>query len=204
MKVAIAFWGQSVVTFHLSMSRAYRISIKEALNRHVQVEDGIRSSLELLPILEKERMAELLAEALAQRGFRRENDKALREEKPGIVTEIDLNTGEVNVVAQGHLDLSLVAERNAIGDMDRVGEGEARLKAAAQAQLERQASLEEENLRQTVSGTLEETLKGLKGELDDVVNKVTASALKARAAQLGTIEEMHEEENGSLTIKVRV
>jgi FtsH ternary system domain X5 len=186
------------------MSRAYRISIKEALNRHVQVEDGIRSSLELLPILEKERMAELLAEALVQRGFRRENDKVLRDEKPGIVTEIDLRTGEVNVVAQGHLDLSLVAERNAIGDTDRVGEGEARLKAAAQEQLERQASLEEEKLRQTVSGTLEETLKGLKGELDDVVNRVTASALKARAAQLGTIEEMHEEENGSLTIKVRV
>ena len=41
-------------------------------------------------------------------------------------------------------------------------------------------------------------------ELDGVVNRVTATALKTRAAELGQVEEVHEDANGGLTIKVRV
>ena len=51
---------------------------------------------------------------------------------------------------------------------------------------------------------LEGTLRDLKGELDTVVNRVTATALKTRAGELGQIEEVHEDANGGLTIKVRV
>jgi hypothetical protein len=47
-------------------------------------------------------------------------------------------------------------------------------------------------------------LRDLKDELDGVVNRVTAAALKQRAAELGQVEEIHEEPNGGLTIKVRV
>ncbi len=191
------------VVFYL-MSRAYRMSVKESLSRHVQVEDGVRSTLELLPILGADRMRELLAESLVAKGFRRDDNKARRDEKPGIVTEIDLTTGEVNVIAEGHLELDLVAERHAVGDLDRKEEGETRLKAAAREQLEKQAEREEEELRKSVTQTLEATLRSLKEELDDVVTQTTAAALKQRAAELGTIEEVHEEENGSLTIRVRV
>jgi hypothetical protein len=203
MQLTVAKRPSTVLTSE-GMSRAYRMSVKESLSRHVQVEDGVRSVLELLPILEKERMRELLGEALVARGFQRDGQVAKRTERPGIVTEINLETGEVDVVAEGHLELELVAERHAVGDIDRREEGENKLKAAAREQLEQEASREEATLRKQVTQTLEETLQGLKSELDEVVTQVTAAALKQRAAELGTIEAVHEEENGSLTIRVRV
>ena len=78
------------------------------------------------------------------------------------------------------------------------------LKDTAQQALERAAEAEEEALRRRVTEKLEGALRDVKEELDGVVNRVTASALKERAAELGQIEAIHEEPNGSLTIKVRV
>ena len=46
------------------MSRAYRVSVSESLSKEVRVEDGLCSRLELLPILPKERLGELLAKEL--------------------------------------------------------------------------------------------------------------------------------------------
>ena len=186
------------------MSRAYRISVKESLSRHVQVEDGVSSSLELLPILAKERMREILAAQLAGKGFTRQGNTATRKEGEGISTEINLETGEVNVVAQGHANLDLKTERTAVVDNTVISEREKLLRETAKASLEREAQAEEEALRRKITGQLEGTLRDLKGELDGVVNKVTATALKQRAAELGQVEEIHEEANGSLTIKVRV
>lgn len=186
------------------MSRAYRISIKESLSHHVQVEDGVNSTLELLPILQKERMRELLAEELAQRGFKRDGTTATRTEKNGVEVEVDLETGQVSATASGHQDLNLETERTAVVDQDLKGDREAALRKVAQEALKREAKSEEEALRKKVTQQLEGTLKDLKGELDGVVNRVTATALKTRAAELGQVEEVHEDANGGLTIKVRV
>lgn len=186
------------------MSRAYRISVREALSRHVQVEDGVCSSLELLPILSKDRMGELLAAELEQRGFKREGPVARRKEKDGVTTEVHLESGEVNVVAEGHANLELETERTAVIDRDLQPDREKLLRDQAKASLEREAKAEEEALRRKVTEQLEGTLRDLKDELDGVVNKVTGTALKQRAAELGQVEEVHEDANGSITIKVRV
>ncbi len=188
------------------MSRAYRISVKESLSRHVQVEDGVSSSLELLPILEKDRMRELLAAELAQRGFQREGELASRSEGAGVSIEINLVTGEVTVTAEGHKAVELSTERSAVVEEDRekVGDRELHLRAVAKHALEREAAAEQETLRREVTERLEGTLRDVRDELDGVVNRVTGAALKQRAAELGQVEEVHEEPNGSLTIKVRV
>lgn len=186
------------------MSRAYRISVKESLSRHVQVDDGVSSNLELLPILQKDRMRELLAHELEQRGFKRDGGKASRSEGDGITTTVDLEAGTVDVVAEGHAELELETERSAIVDLDRAGSDEAKLKETAKKQLEAEAQAKTDELRQKVTEKLEGKLKDLKGELDGAVNRVTANALKQRAAELGTVEEVHEDANGGLTIKVRV
>jgi hypothetical protein len=186
------------------MSRAYRIAVRESLSRHVQVDDGVSSSLELLPILQKERMRELLAAELQARGFTREGTAATRKQEGGVSVKVDLDSGAVDIVAEGHADLELSTERSAVvagpGDTTRTQA----LKQAARVALEREASAEEEALRKKVTRQLEGTLQDLRGELDGVVNRVTASALKARAAELGEVQAIHEEPNGNLTIKVRV
>lgn len=186
------------------MSRAYRISIKESLAQHVQVEDGVSSTLELLPILQKDRMRELLGQELEARGFTREGVTASRTEKNGVEVEVNLETGQVSATAQGHQELKLETERTAVIDQAAKDEREASLRKVAQEALKREAKSEEEALRKKVTQQLEGTLRDLKGELDTVVNRVTAAALKTRAAELGQVEEVHEDANGGLTIKVRV
>jgi hypothetical protein len=186
------------------MSRAYRISVKESLARHVEVEDGISSKLELLPLLSKERMRELLAAELVGKGFVREGHAVSRDEGKGVVTHIDLDTGEVDITAEGHADVSVESARVVVSDRQSVEREEAKVRSSLREGLERELSAEEEALRREVAAGLEARLKGLKPELDGVVNRVTATALKQRAAELGTVEEVKEDADGGLTIKVRV
>ena len=187
------------------MSRAYRISVNESLARHLQVDDGLCSTLELLPVLEKERMAELLGAELERRGFTREGNVAKRSQGEGVVVEISLDSGEVKVTAEGHQDLSLETTRAGASVSPDDASVRARLQAAAQAQLESDAKAEEQRLRQHVTRQLEGALQGLKGELDEAVTKVTQAALKQRASELGTVESVQENpHDGSLVIKVRV
>ena len=44
------------------MSRAYRIAVSESVSRHIHVEDGVATTLELLDILPPERMGKILAD----------------------------------------------------------------------------------------------------------------------------------------------
>jgi hypothetical protein len=186
------------------MSRAYRIAVKESLSRHVQVDDGVCSSLELLPILQKDRMRELLAAELGVRGFTRDGKTASRDEGGGITLSVDLESGEVSLVAEGHSELELTAERSAVVANPNDPARQKSLRDAAQQALERAAEAETEALRRQVTEKLEGALRDAKEELDGVVNRVTAAALKQRAGELGEIEAIHEEANGGLTIKVRV
>jgi hypothetical protein len=60
-------------------------------------------------------------------------------------------------------------------------------------------------MQEAATKQLEGRLRDLRGEMDQVVSRVTIDALKERAAQLGEIEELHEDaQTGELTIKVKV
>ena len=153
------------------MSRAYRITVAESLSRHVQVDDGVCSNLELLPILEKPAMGSLLAAELEQKGFERDGDHATRKEGDGITVKVNVQTGEVAVTAEGHANLNLETKRSAVVDTPASPDREQTLRTAAKDQLEREAKAEEEALRRKVTARLESKLKDLKDELDGVVNR---------------------------------
>ncbi|NVJ16455.1 hypothetical protein [Myxococcus sp. AM010] len=188
------------------MSRAYRVSVSESLNRVVQAEDGLCSKLELLPLLSREELAGLLAAELANRGFTQEGDVALRTEADGVRVAIDVTTGDVSVTLSGEQEVELQARGElAVERPDEVEQAKLRAQDLARARLEDAADVATDKLRQQVTQRLEGRLRDLKSELDAISNKVTAEALKVRAGQLGTIEEVHEDAaTGSLTIKVRV
>ncbi len=188
------------------MSRAYRVSVSESLSKEVHVEDGLCSRLELLPILPKERLGELLAQELEKDGFIRKGNTVVRREKNGIDITVDLGTGELKVTAQGHAELALKTKREGIVANPGAVEGaEEALRGKAKESLEREAQAEEEALRQKVTRQLEDRLKSLRSELDGVTHRVTAAALKEKAAEMGTVEDISEDKKtGALTIKVRV
>lgn len=188
------------------MSRAYRISVSESLNRVVQAEDGVCSRLELLPLLGREELAALLAAELERRGFAREGDVAVRTEADGVRVAVDVTTGDVSVTLAGRQEVSLTAHADGASQTQGGSAEELdKLRGRALDKLEDKAKDAQEKLREELTLQLEGRLRDLKGELDAVSNKVTAEALKVRAGQLGTVEEIHEDAaTGSLTIKVRV
>jgi hypothetical protein len=188
------------------VSRLYRVRVSESVTRVVHVGDAVASDLEILPILEPNRTAELLAAELGARGFARDGGVMRREEKEGITVAVDLGSGRVTVEARTGADVTVeVAGDATAGTEARLVDEARRVRDKLGKSLDKELAVKEDELRQATTRRLEGRLRDLRGEMDQVVARVTVEALKERARQLGEIEELHEDaETGELTIKVRV
>ena len=109
-------------------------------------------------------------------------------------TTLEGHRGKVTLVVYEDKGSATINHNTLAGDRER------HLREAAKQSLEREGKAEEEALRRKVTEQLEGKLRDLKEELDGAVNRVTGTALKQRAAELGQVEEVHEEQNGSITI----
>jgi hypothetical protein len=189
------------------MSRAYRIRVRESLARVIQARDQVASQLELLEVLPRDQMAELLGEQLAGRGFRREGRTAVRENH-GIRVEVELDSGAVRVRAETAREVSLEGEKEgrAFDDMGpHAGKVARNLRQALRQDLEKKADEHAGRLQTEVTDRLEREWIDLRQELHQAVNRATAEALKRKAAQLGRIKQITEDtEAGSLTIVLEV
>ena len=190
------------------MSRAYRIQVQESVRRVLRARDHVSTTLELLEILPQEQMAGLLAEELERRGFARQGQLLVRSDK-GVQIRVDPATSTVTVQAQAEEHAELEASKSVVADADwgRALTEEARKAAKQELRqgLENEAAKKSAALQQQVTQQLEGQLADLRKELDQAVNRVTAEALKRRAAQIGQIKEMTEDQqSGSLTIVVEV
>ncbi len=190
------------------MSRAYRVRVSESITETVHVEDGVCAALELLPVLAKERMGDLLGAELEKRGFHREGNVAVRTEADGIVVSVDLATSQVTVRVAADQEVTKGSTQEVALDTDSGEPGRARGEAEARAglreRLQREAQAEKGKLTAEITKRLERKVVDLQAELGQAVNRVTADALKERAGQLGQIEQIVEEPNGGMTIKVRL
>ncbi len=194
------------------MSRAYRIRISETVERVVHVEDGVATTLELLPILPKERMSELLASALVGVGMIVEAGVAKRVDLSAqgeVTVAVELATGIVTVTVAKAEDVQVegvaqrvLPERASVAHDAKIRDD---LKRAAVALAEGEVARVTEDVRRAATEHLEGRLRDVRAELDRIVHGVTAAALKERASQIGEIEEIEEDaEAGTLTIKVKV
>ena len=162
------------------MSRSYRISVRECVNRVIKAEDRISTQLEILEVLPADQMADLLARELEQDGYRREGN---------ILVKVE---GER--VGRAYDDIG-----------PHAGQVRDNLRQELQRDLEKKVSDKTQELQSKVTDRLEGKLGDLRQELDKVVNRVTAEALKRKAASMGQIKEMTEDpQSGSLTIVVEV
>jgi hypothetical protein len=189
------------------MSRAYRIRVQESLRRRIAAEDAVCTQLELLEVLPPEQMADLLRNELKRRGFEDKNGQLVRDNE-GLTATIDPTSGEVTIRAQESEQLDLAGQREGIA-YDDVGPNSKNVQKALgqrlRKDLEKQAEHEQSKLQTKATERLAGALGDLEKELSGVVNRVTAQALKQKAAQIGQIKEMTEDpETGSLTIKVEV
>jgi len=186
------------------MSRAYRISIAESVRRQVELADGVQSTLELLPILAPQRMQEILAGELSAAGFDIQDGVAVRREEDGVDIQVDLKKATVTARIVKQESIEIDEQRTVRVEEEHLEEGTAAHKHKLKQQLERQADQTQKRLQQEVTEQLKKKLLDLQHEIDQLVNRTTAAALKEKAAQLGEIEDISEGADGSLTIKVRV
>jgi hypothetical protein len=189
------------------MSRSYRISVRESSSRVIKAEDCVSTQLEILEILPPEQMAALLTAELAQHGFEPEGEQMVREED-GVKIAVDTCSGTVSVTAEASEATNVEGEMQgrAYDDVGpHAGQVRESLRHELQKNLEKKIEDKTTALQGKVTDKLEGKLGDLQGELDKVVNKVTADALKIKAAQMGQIKQMTEDnETGSLTIVVEV
>lgn len=190
------------------MSRAYRINVRESVTREIKGTDAIGTKLELLDILPPEAMADLLRRELIAKGFRENDDGTLAREDKNATVIVDPCNGEVTVKAEIGRTVTEKGTREATA-WDDVGPAaqtiEAKAREQLKAELAQKIDREQDRLQRKASEKLERELDDLKPELGEIVNKVTREALKQKAAQMGTIQQISEDEKtGSMTITVEV
>lgn len=188
------------------MSRAYRVRstrVRESDRRVDHLSDSFSASLDMLPILDREEMAALLAREFEARGFLRVGAFVSRREPDGVHIEVELDSATATLRIADQIEVE--------GEITRTvrSPGEAAAtQARARAQLSRQLAdrLESERARHQpeLSARLQKSFRCLQTELEQVAHRATAEALKVRAGRLGEIEQIFEEDNGNLTITVKV
>jgi hypothetical protein len=188
------------------MSRAIQVRVSESVVRTIHVEDGVAAQLEVLPVLPAERMAELLAAELEKLGFVRTADGTAmsRAGEDGLDVTIELRTATVTVkLGAGDKITETIATTARVAEeaAERIA---GRMREDMRRELDERVAARAEQLRAGVTRALEGKLGELRAELDGAIGKTTVAALTERAAQLGTIEEMHADEAGNVTIRVKL
>lgn len=190
------------------MSRAYRLKVSESCRRVLRGSDHVGTQLEILDVLPREAMANLLAQELVAQGFEECEGEYSRSEN-GVTIRVNASTGEVIVEAEvsseEEIEISRTGSYFDETNQKQREELKKNLEKQAEEALEDEAQRREQKLVNKATDQLEQALADVQGELNRVVNRVTATALKQKAAQLGEIKEMTEdEESGSLTIVLEV
>lgn len=186
------------------MSRAYRIALSDTLRRHVEIEDGIQSQLELIPVLAADRMRAILAEELNKKGFAIDGDRARREETDGIMIEINLQESTVNIVKKTEKDISLRHQIERTVEEERKSVAEKQMKKQLKEELEEQLQQQQEEARKQLTQELKGRLGDIQLELDQIINTTISQSLKEKAAAMGEIEEINEHEDGSISIRINL
>jgi hypothetical protein len=178
--------------------------VSESVVRTVHVEDGVQSPLEMLPILGRDRQAELLAAELEKQGFTRDGAVARRTDPDGIEVTVDLENATVTVKLGADSELAETIERRVSVGIERREDAEAALRDDVMRDLDERLKQRTEALRREVTQRLEKKLGDLRQELDGAVGRATVAALTEKAASLGHIESVVADEAGNVAIKVKL
>jgi hypothetical protein len=172
------------------MSRAYRVTWVTATSE-VTTQDTLRMSLSLLGILSEAEMAALLRDELVRDGWQRQSDGTLTHDVKGLTATLSPDAAVVTVhdAASGQ-----VQARGTSKD------------AASQALKQEEAAVESK-LKAEVTKRLSSIEPDLRTKVGEAIQRVYVEALRKKAASMGTIESVHQQELSGgeyeVTIKVR-
>lgn len=183
------------------MSKPYRIAIAETVRRHIVVEDGVETRLDLLGILPHDDMSALLEAELAKIGFEVANGLATRTDADGVTIRVETKTRKITISMREESEVEQTTNRVFASDHQAPTEG---MRKAVKAEAEAELDAVQERQRRVITEALEKKLGDVREELDRVAVVVTQEALRRRASQIGQIESIEQDASGSMTIRVRV
>jgi hypothetical protein len=191
------------------MSRAYWVKLASSVSTTVKADDRAIHKIELDAVVPEGEMSELLEGALGASGWERSSEHPRRftkESSEGVELTWDLDAGTVEASAE--------ASRQVVRDVEVQGRGYSQ--DVAQVEAERQlatreraaleeAKIEEERLQRQVTEQLGANEQDRVREINEVLQKTYAEAIKRKAQRLGTVTSVHESQQGgdySLTIVI--
>lgn len=187
------------------MSRAYKVEINESVSRVKRVGDGFTTSLQILDVLPREAMSPLLKAELESRGFEDVEGKMVQQLDEDVLVTIDVRTYEIGLACSEELNVALEKTKDVWCDDDFGGRDSKRHEEQLRRELEGELDGQERAMQEAMTGKLSAALGGIQKEMDEVGNRVSAEALKQKAATMGEITEVSENsETGEIVIKVRV
>ena len=179
------------VRFNVTNPQAY-----ESLALKLAFDDGCVVWLNGVEIARRNAPATLAHDSIATRAAN------------GVEVAINLDTGGVNVRSEVSRQVMVEGEKEGRA-FDDVGPHASKVKkdlrAGLRKDLEKRVGEHGDKLQTEVTDRLERELADLRKELNQAVNRVTAEALKRKAAQIGQIKQISEDvAAGSLTIVLEV
>ncbi len=200
------------------MSYAYRIEVKESRLVEVAGKDSFTTRVEVVDVLPAPEMRTILERKLAEGGYQKDGEEMVRTEgslevrvNPGsrevVVSSTRQATRQVDVRLNRSLEAHTTAEMT--GANQKRDEIRKELEKEAKEKLDQQAkvagSLMEQQLRETATRTLKESLPGIREELGRIGHATQAEALETKARRMGRVERVeHDPKNQSMTIVVKL
>ncbi len=184
------------------MSYPYRVVVTKGIEETVRAADRSERTLELPPIVARERARQILEAALRRRGWEGEGGKLVRPGGKGEESVLDLETGKVTTTVEEDEVLRKELSLEGVGDsLSRpTAADEEALRRKVEAELDTRLAISEEDraakrvalesrLARRLAASDEERAK----ELEAVLLEVYAESLKEKARSLGTVTEVREE-----------
>lgn len=189
------------------MSQTYECKLGESVSHTIEAENEVRHRISMTKILSEDEMKNILKDTLQKEGWEEQEDGTYQTTgEDGETLTWDLEESEVTARLEETKEvgatISVVGsgycERSAANDAQRQIESE-RQRVEAKA-LDRQRDIEED-----MAKTLEDGEEKRKHKLNDIISQVYGEAVKKKAASLGTVmsvQENNSESKYDLVIRV--
>jgi hypothetical protein len=192
----------------------YRVKVAGGvLCETVCVEKEWRSKVRVLPILEKTEVGKLLADELLASGWSQAGD-VCRKKTDNWDAEFDSLTLDLNMkfreaqqvtVERGETEVSVDSDWAGSTKEEHQRAGEKVLQGILKSDISQAKAKVAKEFEQKLQDSKDDYFAQVGQEIKEGLNKAHAKALKKKAASLGEIQQIEEDEkSGELTIRVRI
>jgi len=178
------------------MSRAYWVKLASSVSTTIDASDKAIHKIDIEAVVPQGEMGELLEHALEQSGWTRSEDNGREFHKTmedGVELTWNLDTNTVEAAATEQRQVVREVEVQGRGYDQNIARSDAeRQLAKREKAAQQEASIEEERLQREITDRLGSNEKDRVREINEVLQKTYAEAVKRKAGRLGNVTSVSE------------